>query len=133
MGMEPLFDVSRPRSIRTYGGNDPNSVPEVEEVFQTTYSGSPIETFPTGIPPQAPRLSNAKYRELFFSLVEGTDPSSETLVQFESILRTHGIIVLRNAEGLAGKIRLPDGTVVDVIIGVTRGGDEWWWEDLGIV
>lgn len=49
------------------------------------------------------------------------------LIALEASLNKVGVQVLRNASGVAGKIRLPNGQIVDVIQGASSGGNGFQW------
>lgn len=66
-------------------------------------------------------------RSFFESLIAGLPPTPASLVSLESQLGEAGIRVLRNAEGTAGKIQLPNGQIVDVILAAGAGGRGWQW------
>lgn len=52
--------------------------------------------------------------DYFNSLITNLPPSSASLISIEERLREQGITVLRNARGIAGKIKLASGEIVDV-------------------
>lgn len=68
------------------------------------------------------------YAGWFASLRAGKPPTPAQLIALEPTLNKYGVKVLRNARGTAGKIQLPDGSIVDVIIGADRGGLDWSWQ-----
>ena len=80
-----------------------------------------------GSTPPPPPPSSGDPRATFQSLTQGLPPTPASLVSLEPKLNAAGIKVLRNAEGVAGKIQLPDGTIVDVIQGAGVGGQAWQW------
>ena len=57
-----------------------------------------------------------------FMQMAGPDLTPQRLIQMEGQLGQQGIQVLRNAAGVAGKIRLPNGQIVDVIRSAGLGG-----------
>jgi hypothetical protein len=65
----------------------------------------------------------------FNALIAGKPGTPETLVGLEPQLNQAGIEVMRNAAGVAGKIRLPNGQIIDVIRAAGAGGgpDNWQW------
>jgi hypothetical protein len=65
----------------------------------------------------------------YFQYLTGKRPPkpSELLI-VERFLNNAGIKVLKNAKGIAGKIQLADGTIVDVIQGADSGGVAWTWQ-----
>lgn len=69
----------------------------------------------------------------FQQLTQGLPPTPQSLVGLEQQLGQQGIKVLRNAEGIAGKIQLPNGHIVDVIQNAGIGGTGWQYDsDNGI-
>ena len=84
---------------------------------------------PAPTDPEGPKDGN--YQAWFMSLVSGKAPTPAELIKLEPTLTKHGIKVLRNAAGIAGKIQLPDGKTVDVIVGASRGGEAWSWQTGG--
>ena len=81
---------------------------------------------PAPTDPEGPKDGN--YQAWFQSLVSGKAPTPAELIKLEPLLNKYGIKVLRNAAGVAGKIQLPDGKAVDVIVGASRGGEGWSWQ-----
>lgn len=63
----------------------------------------------------------------FQQLTNGKPPTPQTLVSLEGQLAQRGIKVLRNAQGVAGKIQLANGQVIDVIEAAGAGGRAWQW------
>lgn len=82
----------------------------------TTQSGQ----WPEGVP-------QGDYQALIRHLTQGKPPTPSELVALEAKLKEYGINVERNAAGVAGKIRLPSGQIVDVIQGAMSGGSAWQW------
>jgi hypothetical protein len=94
----------------------------------------------TSAPPSAPPSSGTtsggsgpqggNFQSWFSSLTGGRTPNSQSLMELEPELQKYGIKVLRNATGIAGKIQLPDGSIVDVG-GKFSSGDQsrmrWQW------
>lgn len=71
---------------------------------------------------------NGDWRSWFPSFMGGVPATPGNLLAREADLLKYGVKVLRNAAGVAGKIQLPDGTVVDVIQGAASGGGgSWQW------
>lgn len=68
----------------------------------------------------------------FLRNIKGTPANSASLAKLIPLLKLHGIEVLKNASGIYGKIKLPDGTIKDVGLAFS-GGDEskmqWQWLD----
>lgn len=62
-----------------------------------------------------------------FSQRFGTPRTPQELLAMEPQLAQAGIKVLRNAQGTAGKIQLPNGQVVDVILAAGAGGRGFQW------
>lgn len=63
-----------------------------------------------------------------FSAQFGTPNTPQELIALEGRLAQQGIKVLRNAEGTAGKIQLPNGQIVDVIVAAGAGGRGFTWD-----
>jgi hypothetical protein len=84
----------------------------------------PTETDPWDTPPP-----DGNWRAWFMANVGSMPATPTNLVSLEPKLAKHGIKVHRNAEGIAGKIILPGGEVVDVIPNAaTGGGGAWSWQ-----
>lgn len=66
-----------------------------------------------------------------FSSTFGTPGTPDELIAMEPRLAEQGIKVLRNAAGVAGKVQLPDGRIVDVINSAGVGGRGFQWLDDG--
>jgi hypothetical protein len=62
-----------------------------------------------------------------FSQRFGTPRTPQELIAMEGQLGQAGIKVLRNSAGVAGKIQLPNGQVVDVITAAGAGGRGFQW------
>lgn len=80
--------------------------------------------------PWATAPTDGNWQTWFLNNVQGMTPNSASLIGLEPKLAPYGIQVQRNAAGIAGKIVLPDGTVVDVGRGFS-GSDPsamgWQW------
>jgi hypothetical protein len=63
----------------------------------------------------------------FNNLFPGQSLSPEMLASKEAELNAQGIKIIRNASGQASKIQLPDGSVVDPIIGAGSGQNGKAW------
>ena len=66
--------------------------------------------------------SSPDYRSLFMGIVGGGLATPDALLAKEQELAAQGIKVLRNAAGVAGKVQLPSGEIVDVIQSAGTGG-----------
>lgn len=62
-----------------------------------------------------------------FSSRFGQPKTPQELTALEPQLQAAGIKVLRNASGVAGKIQLPNGQIVDVINSAGAGGNGFQW------
>lgn len=83
------------------------------------------ESGPTTPPP-------GRWDEAFFRTHFGAPTTPTELLALEDRIKAAGGAVLRNAAGVAGKIRTPDGRIIDVILGAAGGGRGFWWgEDQG--
>lgn len=63
-----------------------------------------------------------------FSERFGQPKTPRELIEMEQRLNQAGIKVLRNAHGVAGKIQLPTGQIVDVIKAAGLGGQGFQWD-----
>ena len=95
-------------------------------VEATILASDEYKSLPHPTDPEGPKDGN--YQAWFQSLVSGKAPTPAELIKLEPLLNKYGIKVLRNAAGVAGKIQLPDGKAVDVIVGASRGGEGWSWQ-----
>lgn len=75
---------------------------------------------PGGTP--RPAMTQQQFQQQF-----GSPTNPQELIALEPQLNQAGIKVLRNAAGVAGKIQLPDGQVVDVIRAAGAGGRGFQW------
>ncbi len=67
----------------------------------------------------------------FSQLTNGKPPTPAQLTELEPQIVAAGGKVLRNAQGVAGKIQLPSGKIIDVIQSAGTGGVAWQWLDGG--
>lgn len=67
-------------------------------------------------------------QQTFMKMVEGLPPSPSTLEALAPLIESMGGEVMHNAAGIAGKIKLPNGTIVDVIQGAGIGGTGWQFD-----
>ncbi len=77
------------------------------------------------VPFQAPGVqpsAGGDYQQQFLQLMGGGMATPEGLIAKETELAKLGIKVLRNASGVAGKVQLPSGEIVDVIQSAGTGG-----------
>jgi hypothetical protein len=82
----------------------------------------------TGQPSGQQNWDQASFQQQF-----GSPKTPQELIALEPQLQQAGIKVLRNAEGTAGKIELPNGHIVDVIQNAGVGGGNFQWlSDNGI-
>lgn len=109
---DPL--VNYPDGIR-----DPNTVPPIVPAPGTP----PGQT----ADPWATAPADGNWQTWFLNNTRGVAPTPQQLIALEGQLGKHGIKVLRNAEGVAGKIQLPTGQIVDVIEAAGLGGRNWQW------
>ena len=63
----------------------------------------------------------------FQSAIAGVPATSEGLWSIKDKLASQGIQVLTNASGVHGKIKLPNGQIIDVIQSAGAGGGNWQW------
>lgn len=132
------------------GANDPNN-PNGYYGETAPPPAPPPSPFPTPIPmnpnpppastqppagqtadPWASAPTDGNWQAWFLRNVQGLAPTPQSLAGLEAKLTPHGISVLRNAQGVAGKIRLPNGRIVDVGRSFS-GGDTsamgWQWNE----
>jgi hypothetical protein len=94
---------------------------------------------PTPAPAPAPATADpwttapgdGNWQAWFLKNVQGLTPSPDSLAGLEPKLTPHGISVLRNASGIAGKIKLPNGQIVDVGRAFSSGDPSqmaWAWQ-----
>ena len=74
---------------------------------------------------------NAQSQQQFFQQMfpAGSTLSPDMLSQNEQALNAQGIQLVRNAEGVPGKIKLSDGRIIDVIQGAGAGTNKSQWLD----
>jgi hypothetical protein len=85
---------------------------------------------PTSTSPWATAPANGNWEAWFRQNIQSLPAGSQSLLSLEPQLRQHGIEVLRNAQGIAGKIRLPNGQIVDVGGNFSSGDPSrmsWQW------
>src|SRR5215831_17452423 len=77
------------------------------------FGAAPIPT--TGVlqadPGGEAYLSGEDPQQFFNLLFPGDTLTPDMLTQYEAVLKAHGITLVRNAAGVPGKIKLPDGQV----------------------
>lgn len=79
-------------------------------------------------PGQPGQMQTAGDPQQFFNqLFPGETLTPEMLTQNEAALKAQGITLVRNAAGIPGKIKLPNGQVVDVIQGAGSGLNRKQW------
>ena len=111
---------------------NPNGLAAVLEVIRNSPEAK-ARTAPTPTPTGQPggstqRPSNmAGWQQWFSQLTQGKPYTPDTLKSLAPELEKMGAKVLTNAAGVAGKIQLPDGTIVDVIRSAGLGGKGWQW------
>ena len=94
-----------PDSDATY--SEPAPAPTTTTAPAPTPTTAPAPTGPS-------RPVNGNYQQWFQSLIQGKPANSATLLGLEAELGKYGVRVLRNASGIAGKIQLPGGQIIDV-------------------
>lgn len=67
------------------------------------------------------------FENQFNQLFPGQNVSSEDLIRNEAALRDMGMEVQRNASGRAGKVKLPNGDIIDVVGGGESGANVKQW------
>jgi hypothetical protein len=125
--------------VRQWGTNlDANYLAKIENSIKTLGANSgywdlstnaPKATGPTS-PASGPKpdwWDPADPQGSFQKLVNGHAPTPSELAALEPELKKAGIEIVRNAAGVAGKIKLPGGQIVDVIQSAGTGGKAWQW------
>lgn len=87
----------------------------------------PPETPPAPSDPWDVAPSDGNWQSWFLQNSQGMPGTPTSLISLEPKLAKHGIQVVRNASGVAGKIRLPNGQIIDVVNGASGGGRGWQW------
>lgn len=113
------FGGTQPQVGNTFGYG--STVPNFSWTGQPVYSGNGTDT-PT------PIGGGGDYRSYFNSLFPGTSLSSDQLWAQKDALAKQGIQVMTNAKGVHGKIKLPNGQIVDVIQGAGAGHNVKAWQ-----
>lgn len=88
-------------------------------------------TAPGEVDPWATAPADGNWQAWFLRNVQGLAANPQTLAGLEAKLSPHGITVLKNAQGIAGKIQLPDGSIVDVGRAFSSGDPSqmaWVWQ-----
>lgn len=110
-------------------GPDAPSAPPPDDWF-AQYGGhifDPTKASPNGGFPGPTAAPTQDWNEQSFAAQFGTPRTPQELIALEQQLQAAGIKVLRNAEGVAGKIQLPNGQIVDVINAAGAGGRGFQW------
>lgn len=114
-------------------GNVVGGAPDTDDWFATNAVQSVQSNAPaTGTSPTAQTMTQAQnpmYWDMGnFSERFGQPKTPRELIALEQQLNQAGIKVLRNAHGVAGKIQLPTGQIVDVIKAAGVGGQGFQWD-----
>ena len=111
--------------------NAPQPVyPGGSATFDETAGAVSVPTGQTAAPQPTmqPNSGGGDYQSTFMRIMGGLPATPQNLAAKEQELAAAGITVKRNAEGTAGKIKLPTGQIVDVIQSAgTGGGGNWQW------
>lgn len=86
--------------------------------------GAPAYSYTPGLTPGGPA---GQWDQNSFAANFGRPGTPQELAALEPKLKAAGIKVLRNAAGVAGKIQLADGTIVDIINSAGAGGNGFQW------
>src|SRR6185369_11111764 len=84
-------------------------------------TAAPSPTPTPGTTPTTSGPQNGDWEGWFNTLFPGESLSPDQLVAKEAEINAAGGKVLRNAAGVAGKIQLPGGEIIDVIQGASSG------------
>ncbi len=126
----------------TYGGaakaqeiyyGSPTSAPTQRTADRATSRDRRLPTQPqqqSNLPPgtMSSTTGGQDYQSTFEEMFPDQSLSSENLISREGELNKAGMKLLRNAEGVAHKIQLPDGTIIDVVQGATTGVNRKQWQ-----
>jgi hypothetical protein len=125
------FGSNQPQYGSTFGYG--STVPHYSPTGSPYYKGNGTDTPTRGMgQPYSTGYGGGggqNWNEQSFSQQFGTPRTPDELIAMEGKLGEQGIKVLRNAAGVAGKVQLPDGRIVDVIQGAMRGGQGFQWLD----
>jgi hypothetical protein len=114
------------------GANVAQSVSNIAQSPEARSYGASADTggsTPAASTPAATTPStNQNWDEGTFAAQFGRPGTPQELIALEPKLAEQGIKVLRNAEGTAGKIQLPNGQIVDVILSAGLGGRGFSWQ-----
>lgn len=117
---QPLPDPTDPGNPGDPGGTTPPAPPPGGGSTPPKPPADPWDTAP----------SDGNWEHWFMANVQGLAPSPTALAGLEQRLAKHGIKVLRNAAGIAGKIQLPNGSIIDVGQAFSGGNPammKWQW------
>lgn len=95
---------------------------------------TPAPPSPTSSDPWATAPADGNWQGWFLRNVQSLPPGPESLASLEAKLTPHGITVVRSGSGVAGKIRLPNGQIVDVGRAFSSGNPSqmaWQWDASG--
>lgn len=110
---QPPMSLEEIQRIWTAKQNDPNLIREAGETGQATNYPSQGTQAPS---------EGQDFRATFMGIVGNGLATPDALLAKEKELAAAGIKVLRNAAGVAGKVQLPTGEIVDVIQSAGTGG-----------
>jgi hypothetical protein len=111
------------------GPEDPGEDPGTTE--PPPPSDGPVDD-PAAPDPWSTAPTDGDWQRWFLTNIGSTAATPEALAALEAKLTPHGIKVLRNAQGVAGKIQLPDGKIIDVGRAFSSGNPSmmgWQWLD----
>jgi hypothetical protein len=111
------------------GPEDPGEDPGTTE--PPPPSDGPVDD-PAAPDPWSTAPTDCDWQRWFLTNIGSTAATPEALAALEAKLTPHGIKVLRNAQGVAGKIQLPDGKIIDVGRAFSSGNPSmmgWQWLD----
>jgi len=123
---DPAFDASSGMAKRAgdiyYGGpSSPTAAPKGAR------DRRPPTIAPSTEHPSSGGIEGGNHQQIFQDMFPGGSLSSDQLIAKKDELAAAGIEVLTNAAGKSGKVRLPDGSVIDVIEGVMSGKNIRQW------
>lgn len=112
----PLTSSEGTGGITGAGGTGVSPIDTMGPIDQVTQNAASF-TAPT----------NTEWNQQTFAQQFGTPRTPQELIALEGRLNQAGITVMRNASGVAGKIRLPNGQIVDIINSAGAGGNGFQW------
>lgn len=126
-----LGRAATPQEVEVHRRN-PGGSPAVEKLIKESeeakrYAATKVTTPTTGGAVKPPPAEG--WQAWFASLTNGKAPTPAELTALGPLLAEYGVTLAPNAAGINGKVKLPNGTIVDVIQNAGSGGSAWQWLD----